>query len=281
MLFGTILFFNGYRFTRSSFYKKDLRIYESENFKEIYKDKTMTVVSYDDFYKIYYFEDIYPFPRLEKMSLDDYFLDPYFEWTGITHTFIYYKDNQETYITPLLDYDYLIYTPLNDISIRWQNTNTQQSLDLEYEVVQIDEYLFHYKYSDTKIKSDEDVTLYYDNQNNKISTVQNNIYDDLHNIKFNGQTFNQAFINNPLDEINYVPSTQHGAQFKDKDIHLTYEKKYNDNLSWETSFYKYQYFENDHKFYLQIYEQDHTSSIYSINKNEFEHAFKLFKEMLD
>lgn len=281
LLLTIILFFNGYRLTRSSFYKKDLKLYDSVNFKEIYKDKKMTVVAYDNFYKIYYYENIYPLPRLVKMSLDDYFLEPYFEWSGITDTFIYFKENQETSITHLYDHDYLVYTSLDKIFIKWYNTKTQQSYDLKYDIVQIDDNLFHYKYLDTRIKSDEDVTLFYDIQDQKIFTAQNNIYYDLYNIQFNGQTFNQILVNNPFDEINYVPSTQHGAQFKDRNIHLIYEKKYIDSFSWEIYFDRYQYFESDHKFYLQIDEQDHTSSIYRIDNDEFEHALKLFKELLD
>lgn len=57
-----ILYINDYRIFKSSFYKRDLELFELDSYEVIFNDNKISIVKFDDIYKIYQFNN-FPIPQ--------------------------------------------------------------------------------------------------------------------------------------------------------------------------------------------------------------------------
>lgn len=57
-----ILYLNDYRVFKSSFYKRDLELFETDSYEVIFNNRKISVVKYEDIYKIYQFNN-FPVPQ--------------------------------------------------------------------------------------------------------------------------------------------------------------------------------------------------------------------------
>lgn len=283
-ILSAILYLNGYRLSKTFFYKKDLITFETDTYEIIYESTKLSLIKFDDIYKFYNFKS-FPLIKIDDPYLKEPFMFNYlFDVTGnIPHfqyphnKFVKEKDTQYDY-RYLNDHTLLVQTKYHNLEYKHYNLLDRSTHDIEYESIKIDDDLYLYTFETTETPENFTLEAYV---NHKRITSDSSIYKDTYyDIEFENTKVKERTFYNPFELIPFQFKVFENFNPNNVNIILRYSTKSINYYTEEVNEFTTIFLEYDNNIYWTDAVAEEYTDLYLVNTDDFNQAFRELKRVL-
>lgn len=278
LLFSTIIFLKGYRFFRTSIYKNDLILSESENYEVIYSDKDFSIVSFDGMIKVYNFEN-----ELFLTKEHNYGQNNMFEFLNHQDGYylmprnLFFSKNERYIAYPINERQWFLKTNEKEINPKYVEVPSGKVVNTSFKTETLSDDMYLVTYTGNTDYFAYHYVSFVDKPSYTLKEVPLETYV---NIELEGKVYHEKEIRNILDTL---PFSYVESPFFDQDkieVLLTLESTSFDLISWEKTNYSTTYFKygKDYYYYYGDRESLEYGTFYMFTTREFEDAFELLKK---
>lgn len=276
LLFSTIIFLKGYRFSRTSIYKNDLILSESENYEVIYDDKDFSIVSFDGMIKVYNFEN-----ALFLTKEHNYGQNNMFEFLNhqdghyLIPRNLFISKNERYIAYPINERQWFLKTVEKEINPKYVEVPSGKVVNTSFETKALRDDMYLVTYTGTTDYFAYHYVSFVDKPSYDLKEVPLKTYV---NIELEGKVYHEKEIRNILDTL---PFSYVETPIFDQDkveVLLTLEFTSFHLISWEKSNYSTTYFKYGEDYYHGDPDISEHGTYYMFPIKEFEEAFELLKK---
>lgn len=283
-LLSLILYLNGYRLFKSSFYQTDLLSFETDSYEVIYDTKKMSIVKFDQLYKFYTFDG----QILKKLKgnfespfMFDYLYDTKYHAIYDNYPYnIFTVDQNIQYDYRYVDDDsYLVQTKHDDLVYKYFNLLDSTIQNVEYNKIELDKNLYLYTFDTTETPENIVLEAFVDDE--RIISDLSIFEETYYNIHFDDKTFDEQNFMNPLESLAFKLKDFEHFNLEDAQILLSYTTKNVDAFDDSTLDYKTTFLKYKGNIYWTYDDPENPLSLYLVNRDDFNQAYEKFKRVLD